>query len=48
MYSRVVPMYNDKSEVDRLPFDESLDACDERNFSKFGDFEDEQVVTIHR
>jgi hypothetical protein len=34
-------MYNDKSESNRPVFDESLDACDPKNFE---DFEDEKVI----
>ena len=43
MYSRAMPMYDDKKKEDRPPFDESVDA----NIvgSKFDDFEgDEEII----
>lgn len=45
MYSRTVPVYDDKSEEkeDKLPYDDALDAND---VSKFNDFEDEEIVRV--
>ena len=44
MYSRAMPMPNDKSEgADKPLFDESLDACDPTNFE---DFETEEIVRV--
>lgn len=44
MYSKVVPMYGDKSEAENQPpFDASLDANDT---DKFNDFEEEEIVRV--
>ena len=45
MYSRAVPMPNDKSEVDRPLFDESKDACNLNLFTN-ETFENEEIVRI--
>ncbi len=46
MYSRVMPMPNDKSEKDAPIYDDSLDANNPDNFNKFNDFEEEEIVRI--
>ena len=45
MYSRAVPMPNDKSEVDRPLFDESKDACNPDLFTN-ETFDNEEIVRI--
>ena len=44
MYSRAIPMPNDKSDdADKPLYDETKDACDENNFQCFND---EETVRI--
>ena len=44
MYSRAMPMPNDETDDDSPAYDDSLDANNPDNFSKFNDFEYEEVV----
>lgn len=46
MYSRVMPMPNDKSEKDQPLYDDRLDANNPENYHKFNDFEEEEIVRI--
>ena len=45
MYSRAMPMPNDKSE-DKPIYDDSLDANNPDNFNKFNDFDEEEIVRL--
>lgn len=44
MYSRAMPMPNDETDDDSPVYDDSLDANNPDNYSKFNDFEYEEVV----
>lgn len=44
MYSRAIPLSGDVSDTDKPLYDDSLDANNPDNLSKFDDFEDEEVV----
>ena len=46
MYSRAMPMPNDKSDSDKPLYDDSLDANNPDNFNKFNNFEEEEIVRI--
>lgn len=47
MYSKSMPMPGDGDDDEDNPqYDDSLDANNPNNFSKFNDFEDEEVVKI--
>lgn len=46
MYSRTMPMPDDKSETDRPIYDDSLDANNPDNFNKFNDFDKEETVRL--
>ena len=46
MYSRAMPMPNDKSDSDKPLYDDRLDANNPDNFNKFNNFEEEEIVRI--
>nr|CAI9750628.1 hypothetical protein GPVRGNEL_GPVRGNEL_CDS_0013 [Caudoviricetes sp.] len=45
MYSRAMPMPNDKSEDNPL-YDDSKDANNPDNFNKYNDFDEEEIVRL--